>query len=261
MKRRAEDKRIIYYQNSANAEFWDQHWESFLTPKYFKIASKGILGSAEWQTLCDKYLSKDMLIVEAGCGTGKQVLALQQKGYNIEGVEWAVETVTRVKELLPDLPIRMGDVTRLNVPDGHYSGYLSFGVIEHRQEGPEPFIEEAYRVLKPGGIAIFSVPYFNKLRRLKAKLGFYEDILEGESFYQYAYTPELLDHYLQAVGFKILEHMGENNYKGLKDEIWLLQKFHQYKYLRTILVISVQKVTFLRQHVGHMLITVCQKPL
>ena len=50
--------------------------------------------------------------------------------------------------MLPSLPYE----------DSSISGYLSFGVIEHFIEGPHEALAEAFRVLRPGGIAIITTP-------------------------------------------------------------------------------------------------------
>lgn len=77
-----------------------------------------------------------------------RVVTLNARGYDIEGVDYAEETIEQLKVLFPDLPVRVGEVTNLDVEDGHYSGYISLGVIEHCKEGPEPFLREACRVSK-----------------------------------------------------------------------------------------------------------------
>ena len=86
-------------------------------------------------------------------GLGQDVLALRVRGYDAEGVDWGSETVQAVRELYPELPIRASDVTQMEVPDGYYKGYISLGVVEHRQEGPQPFLKEASRVLERDGVA------------------------------------------------------------------------------------------------------------
>ena len=77
---------------------------------------------------------------------------------------------------------------QIDSPDNQYDAYISIGVVEHRIDGPEPFLVEANRVLKPGGIAFISVPYVNPLRRFKSLLGCYKhQVTEKEIFYQYAF--------------------------------------------------------------------------
>jgi hypothetical protein len=52
--------------------------------------------------------------------------------------------------------------------DGSLAGYLSFGVVEHFREGPFVVLTEAFRVLRPGGVAIITTPAPGYARRLKA---------------------------------------------------------------------------------------------
>ena len=46
----------------------------------------------------------------------------------------------------------------MSFPDNHFDAYLSLGVIEHWEEGPQQAIDEAYRVIKPGGYFFVSTP-------------------------------------------------------------------------------------------------------
>ena len=88
------------------------------------------------------------------------MIALRARGFkHIEGIDWGERTIGIVKKVYPDLPVKVGDATRVDVPDDHFNAYLSLGVVEHRQEGPEPYLAEAFRVLKPGGYAFISVPF------------------------------------------------------------------------------------------------------
>ena len=112
----------------------------------------------------EQWLPKDGPILEAGCGRGQIVLALRAREWDAEGIDYSEDTVAAVKQLFPDAPIRSGDVTHIDVADNHYAGYISIGVIEHRQAGPEPFLDEAYRVLRPGGIGVITVPYVHPIR-------------------------------------------------------------------------------------------------
>ena len=195
-QRRIEQGRLVYYRQEATADFWDDHWQSSEIDQLYQYALEGIAAPKNIQRVYAQYLPRDEPIIEAGCGIGQVVLALRTMGYDAQGVDYAQKTIEQVKERFPDLPLWVGDVTALNVPDGHYGGYISIGVIEHRQAGPEPFLKEAWRVLRPGGVALISVPYLNTLRQLKGRLGGYRGKPDGMAFYQYAYTRDQLQHFL-----------------------------------------------------------------
>ncbi len=114
-----------------------------------------------------QFLPRDGVILEAGCGPGHVVRYLMDHEFRVEGIELNKTVVDKVLEIHPDLPIRVGDVSEISVPDEYYSGLVSFGVIEHFPLGLEVPLKEHFRILRPGGVAIFSVPSFNLVRRIK----------------------------------------------------------------------------------------------
>ncbi|GAB1422208.1 hypothetical protein MASR2M15_24240 [Anaerolineales bacterium] len=217
--RRVEKDRLVYYRDKADQAYWDNVWEANGFTSIYDHAREGRMDFPEWETLFPKYLPKDERIIEAGCGRGQIVLSLGIRGYDVEGVEYAPQTVEKVKSIFPDLAIRSGDVTALDVPDGTYGGYISIGVIEHRQDGPEPFLDEACRILKPGGIGLISVPFFNPFRQFKARLGFYRGNPSGLEFYQYAFQQATYQAFLEKAGFEVIDWEYYTSDKGFRDEV------------------------------------------
>lgn len=255
--RRVEGQRLAYYRTQADAAFWEEHWKNHYSAQLFTRAENGNLDWFEKPFV--RYLPKSGRILEAGCGLGQYVLALRKRGYEAEGVEWALETVQTVRSHFPELPIQAGDVTCMKVPSESYSGYISLGVVEHRREGPEPFLQEAYRVLKPGGVALISVPHFHPLRCLKARLGLYQGQTEGLEFYQYAFTKAEFAAYLQAAGFSIVDQTGYGSFKGIKDEIPLLARLVRWRGFGWRLQKLFRAWAWLEKNWGHMILFVCQK--
>jgi len=202
-----------------------------------------------------KYLPKTGTILEAGCGLGHFVKYLSNKKYNIEGIEINRKTVKASNQIVPDLIIKQGDVSKLFYTDNSISGYISLGVVEHLIEGPEIALKEAYRVLKPGSIAIITVPCFNGLRRIKHITGicyleyylrrFYYFILKKNvdwlyknnlinnykfdykfkrwplfgNFFEYRFTKREFDQELIKVGFLIIESIPYDFFAGLYHEL------------------------------------------
>jgi len=213
-----KNRRLIYYQSNASAEFWDSYWNQILSNDYFKKYEKGDLDGFE--KVFKKFLKLDDKILEAGCGTGKYLVALRSLGYkNVEGVEWGEKTVKRVKKIYPDLPIKIGDVTKLEAHPEFYDAYISIGVMEHEQDGPGAFLMEANRILKKDGIAFISVPYLNPLRKLKALLGLYKlKDNHDKEFYQYAFTEKEFLGYLREYNFDILSTFTYGGYFCIQEE-------------------------------------------
>lgn len=157
------------------------------------------------------------------------------------------------------MPIRVGDVTQVDVPDGHYHGYISLGVVEHRQEGPEPFLQEAYRVLSDDGVMLISVPYFHPLRRVKARLGLYRGRVDGLAFCQYAFTAEEMNTILQQMGFTIVDTFLYDGFKGVKDEIPLLRQMFKWRGIGWCLQRWLRSWEWAERNLGHMILFVCRK--
>lgn len=219
--RRVEKGRLAYYGKKADPDYWDSVWKkAHIRDTYARYDQ----GAVDWLQAGLPLLPKEGRVIDAGCGLGIYVAGLRARGYDCEGVEWGSATVDLIKGCYPELPIRQGDVTKLDVPDGYYSGYISMGVMEHVYDGPAPMLAEAYRVLAPGGVGLISVPFFGPLRRLRARFGAYNDDVTGLEFYQYAYDKDVFFEAVRDAGFVILRSWAYDAGKGISDELPLLGK-------------------------------------
>jgi ubiquinone/menaquinone biosynthesis C-methylase UbiE len=153
------------------------------------------------------YLSKDDVHIEAGSGLSAVVIALRQMGYDAHGLDYAVNALVESQRYDASLPLVAGDIHHLPYPDNTFGSYLSFGVLEHFEHGMQPALLEAYRILKPGGVLVLTIPYPNvvyKLVQLKRRLSG-ENQLTDDEFYESTYTrQQLIDNVTQA-GFEVVE--------------------------------------------------------
>ncbi|MCK5421842.1 MAG: hypothetical protein KAJ08_06735, partial [Deltaproteobacteria bacterium] len=103
------------------------------------------------------------------------------------------------------------------------------------------------------------VPYFHPLRRLKAYLGFYDGQTDGLDFYQYAYTKKEFSSLLHAAGFTIIDDMLYDGFKGVKDEIPLLPRIFQWRYIGWRLEEWLRSSEYVKRNLGHMILFTCRK--
>lgn len=183
---------------------WDRHWMSGSIKTFLDSSRSGYLG--EFEYLFKTYLPKDGKILDAGCAPGRFVAALQARGYDIEGIDYAAETVKAILGVCPDLKVRIGDIFSVDRSDCSYSGYISIGVVEHNFSGPMAALTEAHRILRPRGVAIITVPYLNVPRkRLWRRLGEAPSSQQanGLQFYQDHLDAAFFQGQLQEAGFQV----------------------------------------------------------
>lgn len=231
MKVYYEKGKLVYIGEKATPEFWDSHWDT----ESFKEAIERGKNNKFVLRMLRKYIpDKKGKILDGGCGRGQVVYCMQAHGFKAIGVDFAKKTIERVKEVIPELDVSVGDVRDLQFPDNYFVGYWSLGVIEHFWNGYHDILKEMRRVLINNGYLFLSFPYMSPLRKLKAKLGLYEDFNEDEkeNFYQFALEPKVVIRDYEAVGFKLLDKKTRAGLKGFKDEVSmfkpLLQKLYDY---------------------------------
>jgi SAM-dependent methyltransferase len=217
--------RLAWYGDEPSETFWDDLWRRRLGEHYYADADRGDLRGLD--DVVVRHLDRDGRHLEAGCGLGYWVAALAARGYDIVGVESSRDLVGAVRAVRPDLAVRHGDAVALDYPDGHFAGYLSFGVVEHRQEGPEPFLVEARRLLRPGGRLILSVPFVSSLRRIRGRLRLYRGSAGGTPFFQYAFGEAELTGLLRDHGFTIDEVHYQEVQRGLVEEVPLYLRLNR----------------------------------
>lgn len=151
--------------------------------------------------LIKKYFTPNDYMLEAGCGMGRFVKYYHDKGWNIRGVDFAEKAIEKVKEVYPELQVDVGDCTNLPYKTHTFDGYLSFGVIEHMEAGPDAFLKEAYRVLKPTGKALITVP--NQENIAYFKIYNKQKIEQNTEFFEYGFTKREFIDALTRNGFKV----------------------------------------------------------
>lgn len=242
-------KKYIVKDKGDDRKFWEGNWDRTDIEDAVKFCNISPL-----RPIFDTYLPKNGKILEGGCGTGHFVIYYKQKGYDIEGVDFAEEAINRARKLYPEIPLKKGDVLHLEYPDNYFKAYYSGGVVEHFEEGPYKALIEARRVLRNEGLLIISVPYFNPFRITNSRINInmfgrrhsessldFDGIkslytltsvhkrenppVDGFSFHQYEYTEKEFSDILKACGFQIILTRPVSISWGLMDVAFLRKLF------------------------------------
>ncbi len=128
------------YERDANVGFWES--EEILIKKYFQQNSK---------------------ILDIGCGSGRTTFPLFKLGYYVIGVDITPMMIEIAKENAKaqnlDIKFIVGDATNLDFSDNVFDGAIfannGWAQIPGKQFRQKS-LNEIYRVLKPGGIYIFT---------------------------------------------------------------------------------------------------------
>jgi len=157
-----------------------------------------------------KYLDKNDKILDAGCGLGAWVYYLISNGYqNTIGIDINPDIIKMAKKF--NINLYNDDIVNTHFSDNYFDKYISLGVVEHDESGPVKALKEAYRIMKPRGVAFISTPCNNLLRVLInhpiRDLINIVNRLSGKELYfsEYRFWKSELIQYIKNAGFKIMK--------------------------------------------------------
>ncbi|RKT82867.1 Methyltransferase domain-containing protein [Saccharopolyspora antimicrobica] len=90
------------------------------------------------------------LVADIGCGAGRAVGELRERGVTAIGLDVDGEMVAAARERLPGVDFRLADAGALPFADGELAGYRAERVF-HAIADPAAALAEARRALAPGG--------------------------------------------------------------------------------------------------------------
>jgi len=97
-------------------------------------------------------------VLELGCGEGRGIQEVLSKVDTFLGLDKIDEVIRKLQEEYPEAEFRQAVFPPLNfLSEDSFDYIISFQVIEHIKHD-RLFLEEIYRILKPGGTAIITTP-------------------------------------------------------------------------------------------------------
>ncbi|OZM77057.1 methyltransferase domain-containing protein [Pseudonocardia sp. MH-G8] len=111
------------------------------------------LRARSYELLGDLTDLTDRTVVDVGCGGGRAVAELAERGARAVGVDRDPEMIGVARERWPTGEFHVGDACELPLETGSVAGYRADKVL-HALADPERAVAEARRVLAPGGRAV-----------------------------------------------------------------------------------------------------------
>ncbi len=183
-------------------------WENIWSEANIEVELEVVRSTRSMQTINAylPYLDKNEAVLEAGSGLSAVILTLRDMGYRVIGLDYALNALETSKAYDPQLDLTGGDVHKLPIADNSVGAYLSFGVFEHFETGMQLPLQEAFRILKPNGTLVMTIPYPNLVNRAVAwrRKAKGQSVLTDEDFYESTYTHTQLIDEIQRVGFETL---------------------------------------------------------
>lgn len=214
------------------ADFWDEMWM-----RSFEKKQKVVKIPLFVKRIIEE-LPKGSRVLEAGCGAGRILTALIRDGYLAEGVDYADRSIYALKRA--GLPVRKMDVRDLKYQDDEFAAYISLGVIEHffDHSDVDKVVDEAIRVVRHGGLILFSIPYLNVIRKYKAeKIKNVPIDVSSSTFWQRAYSDLQLAELFKDRPLKLVKKDYCNPVKGIGDEINFLSFIKKVRLFAKLLLV------------------------
>lgn len=139
--------------------YWDKTWARFL--KFHGM----IAPSAKLVQHLFSHVPRNGLILDLGCGEGRNSLYLSQVGFNIIGLDLSFKAASVMKNNFFEESLKgyilTGDARKLPLMPESVDGILAHHLFDHLdRHGFQLAINESLRVLKPDGVLLLTMDTF-----------------------------------------------------------------------------------------------------
>ena len=144
-------------------------------------------------------------VLDLGCGAGRFVAALRDAGADAVGVEIAEAALSRARVVAPGGDFRLlEDDGSIPLEHGSVDLVWCSEVLEHVADGAH-LLQEARRVLRPGGRLLATVPYHGRVKTVAIALARFDAHFDPQGQHLRFFTRASLAASLTAAGFSAPE--------------------------------------------------------
>lgn len=91
-------------------------------------------------------------VLDAGCGNGRDYKYINQKGFNVKGIDLSKEMLVIAKKMVPKVDFEVMDITNITYSDNSYDGIISNCSFFHIPVEELPKTLNSFsKILKPNG--------------------------------------------------------------------------------------------------------------
>jgi 2-polyprenyl-6-hydroxyphenyl methylase/3-demethylubiquinone-9 3-methyltransferase len=136
-----------------NNDFYEELGDKWLTATDHPIALLRAENRLRNPWVASK-LPSSSRVLDMGCGAGFLTHELASLGHDVVGVDLSEESLQVARKLDPKSSYLRADVTAVPFESGSFDAVCAMDLLEH-VENPQAVIQEASRLLKPGGLFFF----------------------------------------------------------------------------------------------------------
>lgn len=190
-------------------------------------------------------------MLDIGTGCGFFLLAAQQKGWHVKGIEPSQES-TRIAHIKNGLDVFNGTLRDYNEND-KFDVITLINVLDHSAE-PWWEIERSKQLLKPGGLIFIRFPnglLHSFLYRLASKFGLEKQAKNFLVFHQFSFTQRFIKRLLSDMGFFKITIINSIPTEGDPHNIFHNPIFAELiKNAAYLVVRSIEKISFEKIYLG-----------